>query len=123
MNKLGHIAFIAKDIKKLRNFYQEVFDIVLDFETDDRAYAEYRFSQQDTPKLDFEDISLLETDIPNFQFGGVFLRFESDDLEMIRQRCIAGGGKIIREPIVQPYGATEMYIEDPEGNLIQVYKK
>ena len=113
---------IAHDPKKLKRFYQNVFDMVLDFETDGAAYGEYIFSDKNIPKFDIEHISLLEVDMPGTEYKGFFLRFEIDDLDDIKQKCGRYGGFIVREPVKQEYGTIEMYCEDPEGNLIQVYK-
>jgi predicted enzyme related to lactoylglutathione lyase len=60
--------------------------------------------------------------MPGSGYKGVFLRIQTDSLEAIKQLCDSLGGKIVREPVKQDYGKTEMWLEDPEGNLIQAYK-
>ncbi|MEW5805492.1 MAG: VOC family protein [Patescibacteria group bacterium] len=121
MQKLGHISLIAKDIEKLKKFYQELFGFVLEFETEDKLYVQYSVNDTDN-KFDLEHISLLQTDLPNSAYQGFLLRFETDDLDKIAKQCFKYGGRIIREPIKQDYGSIEMYLEDPEGNLIQIYQ-
>lgn len=122
MRKLGHVSLIVKDTQKLKKFYENVFGIILDFETEDKAYVESYFKELSNPKFDLEHFSLLKADMPNNSYTGFFLRFEVDDVNNIRQTIVENGGKIVREPVDQPYGKTEMWVEDPEGNLIQIYK-
>ncbi len=121
MQKLGHIALIAKDVEALKKFYETLLGFSFEFETDDKLYAQYSVRQTDD-KFDLEHVSLLQADIPNSVHKGFFLRCETDDLETLQIKAVELGGKIVRKPIVQPYGKTEMFLEDPEGNLIQVYK-
>jgi predicted enzyme related to lactoylglutathione lyase len=121
MRKLCHISLIANDIEKLKKFYQTLFGFSLDFETDNKLYAQYSIKESDN-KFDLEHNSLILADIPNSRHQGFLLRFEIDDLDKITKQCLELDGKIVREPMKQDYGTTEMYIEDPGGNLIQVYK-
>lgn len=121
MRKLGHISLIVKDTERLKKFYETLFGFVLDFETDDKLYVQY-FTKGDDIKFDFEHDSLIKTDVPGSEYRGFLLRFEADDLEEISRNCLEFGGKVIRHPVEQSYGSVEMFLEDPEGNLIQVYK-
>ena len=106
----------------MKTFYENVFGLKLDFATDDSSYSQYGLLQTDLPMFDFEHISLIESDIPGSHYHGYILRFEADDLESIINNCAVNGGKVVRDPKKQDYGKTEMWLEDPEGNLIQVYK-
>ncbi len=65
---------------------------------------------------------MIKADILGSRYKGFLFRFETDDLEGVSIKCLELGGKIIRQSVEQPYGSVEMFLEDPEGNVIQVYK-
>jgi len=99
---------IVKDTKRLKFFYETLFGFVLDFETDDKLYVQYFIKENDI-KFDFEHDSLIKADIPGSEYKGLLFRFETDDLEGVSIKCLELGGKIIRQPVEQPYGSVEMF--------------
>ena len=40
------------------------------------------------------------------------------DIDAEHQRLAAAGARIVREPVTEPWGLTEMWIEDPDGVAI-----
>lgn len=121
MKRLVHLSLIAQEVEKLKRFYQEVLGFSLEFETEDKLYCQYSLGETEN-KFDLEHLSLIQADLPGSTYQGFFLRFEVADLEEVAKQCLQFGGRVVRGPIKQDYGSTEMYLEDPEGNLLQVYK-
>jgi len=52
--------------------------------------------------------------------GPVMIWLQVRDIHAERQRLAAAGVRVVREPEVEPWGLTEMWIEDPDGVRIVV---
>jgi catechol 2,3-dioxygenase-like lactoylglutathione lyase family enzyme len=46
---------------------------------------------------------------------GVMIWLQVRDVRAEYQRLLAAGVRILREPVTEPWGLTEMWIEDPDG--------
>ncbi|KKU10821.1 MAG: hypothetical protein UX61_C0011G0004 [Parcubacteria group bacterium GW2011_GWA2_46_7] len=92
MNVLEHIAIIARDTEKMKVFYAKLLDLGLDFETDDKKYIQYCVPNCEC-KIDIEHASLIQADIPQSNYKGVFLRIKTDNLGQIKQFCGSSGAR------------------------------
>jgi predicted enzyme related to lactoylglutathione lyase len=45
----------------------------------------------------------------------VMIWLQVRDIDAEHERLAAAGGRILREPVTEPWGLTEMWIEDPDG--------
>jgi predicted enzyme related to lactoylglutathione lyase len=45
----------------------------------------------------------------------VMIWLQVRDVDAERERLAAAGARIVREPVTEPWGLTEMWIEDPDG--------
>ena len=45
----------------------------------------------------------------------VMIWLQVRDLAAERERLVAAGVQVLREPVTEPWGLTEMWIEDPDG--------
>jgi catechol 2,3-dioxygenase-like lactoylglutathione lyase family enzyme len=47
--------------------------------------------------------------------GPVMIWLQVRDVRAEHARLIAAGARVLREPVAEPWGLTEMWIEDPDG--------
>lgn len=47
--------------------------------------------------------------------GSVLIWLQVRDVHAEHERLVVAGARVLREPAVEPWGLTEMWIEDPDG--------
>jgi catechol 2,3-dioxygenase-like lactoylglutathione lyase family enzyme len=97
------------DLGRSRRFYGDVLGLAI--------YREFG-SPTDPGVVYFLGPGLLEiSGEPAGAAGGhvVMIWLQVRDVHAERERLAAAGVRIVREPAAEPWGLTEMWIEDPDG--------
>jgi catechol 2,3-dioxygenase-like lactoylglutathione lyase family enzyme len=55
--------------------------------------------------------------------GGVRFALQVPDLESAMKRLLANGAKLVHEPVVTPWGDTNVRFEDPDGMQITLFQQ
>lgn len=144
--KFSHINIIAKDWKKLSEFYQKVFNCVpvppernLSGKLIERGtgipaakingvHLQLPGYTENGPTLEifqYNENKPRESIAINRE-GYAHIAFKVDDIEKIRDIIIKEGGELIGEIVtldVKDAGrVTFLYLTDPEGNIIELHK-
>jgi catechol 2,3-dioxygenase-like lactoylglutathione lyase family enzyme len=96
------------DLRRSRRFYRDVLGLAV--------YRE--FGPTDDPSVVFFlGQGLLEVSGHGPGPGGasVMIWLQVRDVRAEHSRLAAAGVRVLREPTVEPWGLTEMWIEDPDG--------
>ncbi len=142
--KFTHTNIIAKDWKKLSQFYQEVFGCVpVPPERDLHGDWINRLTalkgahirgehlrlpgyEDNLPTLEiFSYENAIDSGIPQINRTGFgHIAFEVNDVDAVLKELLAAGGGQIGERIVADYPdnvvATFVYATDPEGNIVEL---
>ncbi len=54
--------------------------------------------------------------------GGFTVEVRVDDVDACYERLLAGGAPIVKPPTTQPWGRRSVWIRDPDGNLVNLYR-
>jgi catechol 2,3-dioxygenase-like lactoylglutathione lyase family enzyme len=109
----SRILLRPADLGRSRRFYRDVLGLAI--------YRE--FGAPDDPGLVFFlGSGLLEVSghSTNTAGDGVLLWLQVRDVAAEHQRLAAAGVRIVREPVTESWGLTEMWIEDPDGVRIVI---
>jgi len=107
----SRILLRPSDTDRSRRFYRDVLGLAV--------YRE--FGPPDDPGVVFFlGQGFLEVSGPAAGPGGssVMIWIQVRDVHAEHARLAAAGVPVIREPAVEPWGLTEMWIEDPEGTRL-----
>lgn len=111
----GHVDVLSSrillhpaDLVRSEQFYRDVLGLAV--------YREFG-PQADPSMVFFLGGGLLEISGPAGSPPGqsVQIWLQVRDVHAEHQRLAAAGVRILREPAVEPWGMTEMWIEDPDG--------
>jgi catechol 2,3-dioxygenase-like lactoylglutathione lyase family enzyme len=96
------------DLDRSRRFYRDVLGLAV--------YREFG-SVSDPGTVFFLGQGLLEVSGhgPGPAAGPVMIWLQVRDVQAEHARLAAAGVSVLREPAVEPWGLTEMWIEDPDG--------
>lgn len=138
-----HINIVAKDWKKLSDFYQKVFfckpiggkrDLSGEWLEKLTGMKNVKIEgehlvlpgfKENAPTLEIftysEDMDVKkEINTPGF----AHIAFEVDDVEKVAKLLLQEGGSILGEIVTKDYGekglATFVYAKDPEGNIVEL---
>jgi predicted enzyme related to lactoylglutathione lyase len=109
----SRILLRPADLGRSRRFYRDVLGLAV--------YRE--FGPADDPgTVFFLGQGLLEVSGhgPGPAGGPVMIWLQVRDVLAEHRRLAAAGARIVREPVLEPWGLTEMWIEDPDGVRIVV---
>jgi catechol 2,3-dioxygenase-like lactoylglutathione lyase family enzyme len=120
MKNIFHVGLISKNPKALETFYRQLLKGEPSFKDTDE-YLE--FDLKTSAVLDIEGERLIIQDLPDYNPGKFYLRLQVDDIDQICNRCKNNNIRILKGPIAQPYGKKEIYVLDPENNLIQFFQE
>ncbi len=104
----SRILLRPADLSRSRRFYRDVLGLAV--------YRE--FGPSEDPGVvfflgsGFLEVSGHATGSPG---PSVLIWLQVRDVHAERDRLAAGGVRILREPTAEPWGLTEMWIEDPDG--------
>ena len=109
----SRILLRPSDLGRSRHFYRDVLGLAI--------YREFG-SPTDPGVVFFLGPGLLEISGHSAGAAGqsVMIWLQVRDVQAEHERLAAAGVRILREPVVEPWGLTEMWIEDPDGVRIVV---
>jgi catechol 2,3-dioxygenase-like lactoylglutathione lyase family enzyme len=96
------------DLDRSRRFYRDVLGLAV--------YRE--FGPPDDPAVVFflgQGMLEVSGPAPGLSGGTVMIWLQVRDVRAEHARLAASGVRIVREPAVEPWGLTEMWIADPDG--------
>jgi predicted enzyme related to lactoylglutathione lyase len=104
----SRILLRPADLGRSQHFYRDVLGLAVYREFGSPAHPGMVF---------FLGPGFLEVSGPSAGAGGpsVMLWLQVRDINAEHQRLAAGGARILREPVTEPWGLAEMWIEDPDG--------
>ncbi|HEY1820540.1 MAG TPA: glyoxalase superfamily protein [Trebonia sp.] len=101
------------DLDRSRRFYRDVLGLAI--------YRE--FGPADDPGVVFflgQGLLEVSGHRPALSGGPVMIWLQVRDVRAEHRRLAAAGVRVLREPVEEPWGLTEMWIEDPDGVRIVV---
>lgn len=107
--KIGEVSLSTNDVIRLANFYKKLFEI--DNSCDDNVHQ--CILTEGTGLTIYNDGKERQG---NFQ--NICLAFTVDDVDLEFERLKKLDVEIIEPPTVRPWGAKNMYFNDPDGNSI-----
>ncbi len=104
----SRILLRPADLGRSQRFYRDVLGLAI--------YREFG-SPADPGVVFFLGPGFLEVSGPAAGAAGhsVMLWLQVRDIGAEHQRLAAAGARILREPVAEPWGLAEMWIEDPDG--------
>jgi predicted enzyme related to lactoylglutathione lyase len=104
----SRILLRPADLLRSREFYRDVLGLAI--------YREFG-SPADPGVVFFLGSGFLEVSGHSADAGGhsVMIWLQVRDVSAEHERLAAAGVRILREPVTEPWGLTEMWIEDPDG--------
>jgi catechol 2,3-dioxygenase-like lactoylglutathione lyase family enzyme len=104
----SRILLRPADLGRSRHFYQDVLGLAV--------YREFG-SPADPGMVFFAGQGLLEISAGPAAAGGssVMIWLQVRDVHAEHERLAAARVRVLREPVAEPWGLTEMWIEDPDG--------
>ena len=109
----SRILLRPADLGRSRRFYRDVLGLAV--------YRE--FGPADDPAVVFflgQGLLEVSGHGPGPSGGPVMIWLQVRNVRAENGRLAAAGVRVIREPVVEPWGLTEMWIEDPDGVRIVV---
>lgn len=115
---IEHIAIIAKDTKKLTDWYRKVFDTEVVYD-----------NGKGTIFLAFSDKSMIEfipseeperEDLPPKRQGIRHIAIAVDDFDGAVNRLMAENVEVITEPATSAKGISTFFFRDIEGNILHL---
>jgi predicted enzyme related to lactoylglutathione lyase len=104
----SRILLRPRDLGRSRSFYRDVLGLAV--------YREFG-SPDDPGMVFFLGSGFLEVsgqgDAP--PGGSVMIWIQVRDVRAEHVRLAAAGARVVREPVAEPWGLIEMWIEDPDG--------
>jgi catechol 2,3-dioxygenase-like lactoylglutathione lyase family enzyme len=104
----SRILLRPADLGRSRRFYRDVLGLAV--------YRE--FGPADDPSVVFflgQGLLEVSGHGPGPSVASVMIWLQVRDVHGERNRLAAAGVRILREPALEPWGLTEMWIEDPDG--------
>jgi predicted enzyme related to lactoylglutathione lyase len=104
----SRILLRPADLGRSHHFYRDVLGLAI--------YREFG-PPSDPGLVFFLGPGLLEVSGHSAGAAGssVMIWLQVRDVNAEHERLAAAGARILREPVVEPWGLTEMWIEDPDG--------
>lgn len=122
MTRLTMTKLVVENIEQVQPFYEQVCDLkeVRQIEADlnGRAIREVILTAPDSMIL----VLFQYLDGSPVQSGEVMLVFETDDLDAFLHRAIKAGGSVA-VPMVEVPGARYVYVQDPEGHMVEAIER
>lgn len=109
VKKMGHVAIMVDDVEKAANFYNEVFgfDII------------YIFEQWGLVRKNKEDIAFIKRGTKHPPHFGLRVGTR-DEVNKTYEKLRDEGIKILREPELHKDDSYSFFMEDPDGNAIEI---
>lgn len=111
--RLQNVFVVADKPAELHAFYESALGLQLKFRDKDR-WIQYGLGNTSVALASREEA------LPATQ--GVVMVFEVDDFETVAERVAAAGGEVLGTRDMGSHGAV-MSLRDPEGNIVQLFKR
>jgi len=122
MIKLTHSCLITNNVKRLRDFYEEVLTIKPQIDSD--TYIEFQMVDNTLAIFDINDHNRMsENSATACTNKNVILEFRVDNINFEFERISKIGAEIIKPLTTQSWGNTSFWFKDPDGNMIDFYEK
>lgn len=119
--KFSSVCIITRDVSKLRDFYTMVLGV--EAEGDDR----FTILLAERPALTLFSEQGMEQMAPGCMAGAgcgrVVLEVEVADVDQEYERLKALNVSIVKPPTTQPWGIRSVWIQDPDGNIVNLNAK
>jgi catechol 2,3-dioxygenase-like lactoylglutathione lyase family enzyme len=121
---LTHVSLFVQDMQTMLKFYRETMGLQVLNETN--GYAELKAGED--VKLSFFDYKKMEQTIPLVQPGEInghrcVIEFRVSGVDALSDKLRREGVQFITDPTnYSDWGIRAFFIEDPEGNLINLYE-
>lgn len=109
----SRILLRPADLERSRRFYRDVLGLAV--------YRE--FGPADNPGMVFflgQGLLEVSGERPGTLGGPVMIWLQVRDVRAEHSRLAAAGARVVREPVMEPWGLIEMWIEDPDGIRIVI---
>lgn len=107
--KLGEVCLLTSDVRRLAAFYRQMLDIS---ETCDDPV--HQFITTEEPALTIFN----DGKEHSAERSPITLAFTVDDIRAEHKKLLAMHAEILQPPLQQPWGAVNMILRDPDGNVI-----
>ena len=119
MRKFNSVCIITQDVRRLRDFYQNVLQVLA--EGDDTFVV---LSSQGS-KLSLCSAHQMEEmadgSTTGMGYGNCVLEFEVEDVDQEYERLKALDVLFVKPPTTQPWGLRSVWFRDPNGNIVNFY--
>ncbi len=123
MINLTQSCLLTDDVKKLRQFYLELFGFKP--QVDNQGYVEFQMDGNSVLAIFdlavYNRMALEPAKISGSQ--NIILEFEVSDIEAEFRRVEGMHVKIVKPLTTQAWGNTSFWFRDPDGNLLNFYCK
>ena len=137
---MNHTGFVVKDLERSRRFYIDGLGLEELRLFDAQSYELGRIVGYDNARIyasmlagadghvleiiEYKEPPTIEAD-PDFQYerrrtGGTHLAFFVEDARIMWERLVEMGGRPLNPPIEVLPGVWECYMQDPDGNWIEI---
>lgn len=107
--KLGEVCLLTGDVIRLANFYRQLLDL-----PEGSGDPVHQMLIAEEPMLTiFNDGQPHSADR-----SPITLAFTVEDIEAVYDKLLSLNATILEPPTKRPWGATNMVIQDPDGNTI-----
>lgn len=119
--KIRHFSLVGKNYRELRDFYNGLLDLSLDFDDKENKYCQ--FDLGGGIKIDFESEKAVQKELPNLKEKiGLLVRIEVEDVDKVYEE-MKNQKELLGKPMSREWGVRSFYLLDPVKNLIEIYQK
>lgn len=122
--RFGYTIIYVENVEATMHFYEKAFGLKHRFLDETKQYGELN---TDDAILAFASEPLAESKTRTFvknRLGnnppGFEIAFVTDDVEEAYAKAIAAGAISVKEPVEQPWGQVDAYVQDNNGILIEL---
>jgi catechol-2,3-dioxygenase len=118
-NNIGirHLALKVKNFEKCFNFYTQVLGMKIDWRPDDNNA--YLTNGTDNLALHYDCNVSADTNDSRLDHFGIFVKNKSD-IDVYFKHMKDNNVKIHKEKKIHRDGSISFYVEDPDGNILQI---
>lgn len=119
MKSLKSICLITQDVQSLRDFYQNVLEVIPE---GDDSFVVFSASGANLSLFSAQNLEeMVPGRINDSGAGNCFLEFEVEDVDQEYERLRGFNAEIVKPPTTQPWGLRSVWFHDPDGNKINFF--